>query len=76
MSPAASPSKKSKPSSPSLSIQRLKVGTLVLATYAGKTDIGVVDKIYPEHYDIDFLDDNSVAKINARDVEVAPEYKV
>jgi hypothetical protein len=54
-----------------LSIQRLKVGTLVLATYAGKTDIGVVDKIYPEHYDIDFLDDNSVAKINARDVVVA-----
>jgi len=46
------------------------VGTPVLAKYAGKMYAGVVDKIYPKHYDIEFPEDNSVAKINVRDVTV------
>jgi hypothetical protein len=54
-----------------LSVQRLKVGTPVLAKYAGKMYAGVVDKIYPKHYDIEFPEDNSVAQINVRDVTVA-----
>ena len=73
MSPAASPSKKSKPpSSPSLTIQKLKVGTHVQAKWGGKMYAGVIHKILARgNYDVEFPDDNSIAKINQRDVIVA-----